>query len=102
MVARLAPTLATGKGPLRGICERLVLTPTEGNAWHADHIRAVYQGGGLCDLENLRTLCVACHHHVTMQQVGAQCRSWAHMQQVGLEESGELLAAGAACSESCW
>ncbi len=38
-------------------------------AWHnhsmrhayADHIVAVYQGGGLCDLENLRTLCVICH-----------------------------------------
>ncbi len=28
---------------------------------HADHIVAVYQGGGLCDLENLRTLCVICH-----------------------------------------
>ena len=27
----------------------------------ADHIVAVYQGGGLCDLENLRTLCVICH-----------------------------------------
>ena len=33
----------------------------EGNAWHADHIRPVYKGGGLCDLDNLRTLCLPCH-----------------------------------------
>ena len=32
-----------------------------GNAWHADHILPVFRGGGLCTLENLRTLCVVCH-----------------------------------------
>jgi len=26
------------------------------------------QGGGLCELENLRTLCVACHADVTKAQ----------------------------------
>jgi hypothetical protein len=26
------------------------------------------QGGGLCDVDNLRTLCVACHAQVTRQQ----------------------------------
>ena len=36
----------------------------------ADHMRAVYEGGGLCDLENLRTLCGACHLRVTAEQVG--------------------------------
>ncbi|GAQ80647.1 hypothetical protein KFL_000580410 [Klebsormidium nitens] len=40
----------------------------EGNAWHADHIVAVYEGGGECDLENLRTLCVPCHAKVTSEQ----------------------------------
>ena len=35
---------------------------------HADHILPVYRGGGLCMLENLRTLCVVCH------QVAAQPR----------------------------
>ena len=34
----------------------------------ADHIVAVYEGGGLCDLENLRTLCVCCHAEVTRAQ----------------------------------
>jgi 5-methylcytosine-specific restriction endonuclease McrA len=30
-------------------------------AWHMDHIVPVAEGGGLCGLDNLRTLCVVCH-----------------------------------------
>ena len=37
------------------------LQTLEGNAWHADHIIPVYKGGGMCQLDNLRTLCVPCH-----------------------------------------
>jgi 5-methylcytosine-specific restriction endonuclease McrA len=33
--------------------------------WDADHIVAVAEGGGQCDLDNLRTLCVACHREAT-------------------------------------
>ncbi len=33
--------------------------------WDADHIRAVAEGGGQCDLDNLRTLCLLCHREVT-------------------------------------
>jgi 5-methylcytosine-specific restriction endonuclease McrA len=29
--------------------------------WDADHIVPVIEGGGECDLENLRTLCLSCH-----------------------------------------
>jgi len=29
--------------------------------WDADHIRPVAEGGGECDLSNLRTLCLWCH-----------------------------------------
>lgn len=29
--------------------------------WDADHIRPVAEGGGQCDLDNLRTLCLLCH-----------------------------------------
>ena len=36
--------------------------------WHADHIIPVYEGGGLCSLDNLRTLCVMCHNTVTNEQ----------------------------------
>ena len=59
MLQRLAPAfLAHGN---KRLGDRLVKHVVAGNAWHADHIRPVYKGGGLCHLENLRTLCVPCH-----------------------------------------
>lgn len=33
--------------------------------WDADHILPVAEGGGQCDLDNLRTLCLPCHREVT-------------------------------------
>lgn len=33
--------------------------------WDADHIVPVAEGGGECDLANLRTLCLPCHRRVT-------------------------------------
>ena len=33
--------------------------------WDADHIRPVAEGGGQCDLDNLRTLCLLCHREAT-------------------------------------
>lgn len=35
--------------------------------WDVDHIRPVWDGGGACGLENLRTLCVICHKRVTAE-----------------------------------
>jgi 5-methylcytosine-specific restriction protein A len=35
--------------------------------WDADHIVPVAEGGGECDLDNIRTLCLRCHRSVTMQ-----------------------------------
>ena len=35
--------------------------------WDADHILPVTEGGGECDLDNIRTLCLRCHRSVTMQ-----------------------------------
>jgi 5-methylcytosine-specific restriction endonuclease McrA len=29
--------------------------------WDADHIVPVVEGGGECDLSNMRTLCLKCH-----------------------------------------
>jgi 5-methylcytosine-specific restriction enzyme A len=33
--------------------------------WDADHILPVAEGGGECDLDNLRTLCLICHRRQT-------------------------------------
>ena len=53
---------------------RLVVLKTWGikqrgrkSLWDADHILPVCEGGGECDLDNLRTLCVRCHLKVTAE-----------------------------------
>jgi len=33
--------------------------------WDADHIVPVAEGGGQCDLSNMRTLCLKCHAEAT-------------------------------------
>ena len=35
--------------------------------WDADHIVPVAEGGGECDLANMRTLCLKCHRAVTAE-----------------------------------
>lgn len=35
--------------------------------WQADHIVPVVRGGGCCELEGFRTLCIVCHKAVTAQ-----------------------------------
>ena len=35
--------------------------------WDADHIRPVVEGGGECDLDNIRTLCLRCHRAATAE-----------------------------------
>src|SRR5512140_1067765 len=35
--------------------------------WDADHIVPVAEGGGECDLSNMRTLCLRCHRAATAQ-----------------------------------
>ncbi|KAM6593938.1 hypothetical protein CsatA_001641 [Cannabis sativa] len=63
-IEKAAPKIASREKLL----EKLIKDPTEGNAWHADHIVPVYRGGGECKLENMRTLCIACHSDVTKAQ----------------------------------
>ena len=35
--------------------------------WDADHIVPVAEGGGECDLSNMRTLCLKCHREATAE-----------------------------------
>lgn len=43
--------------------------------WHMDHILPVVEGGGLAGLENLRTLCTACHKTETAKLAGRRARA---------------------------
>ncbi len=42
-------------------------SPHRRSLWDADHILPVAEGGGECDLENIRTLCLLCHRRVTKE-----------------------------------
>lgn len=46
-----------------------------GVLWEADHIVPVIEGGGCCGLENLRTLCLACHARETKALAGRRARA---------------------------
>jgi 5-methylcytosine-specific restriction protein A len=57
----------------RGLArQRLLLawgmkTLTRSTLWDADHIVPVAEGGGQCDLSNIRTLCLRCHRQCTSE-----------------------------------
>ena len=57
----------------RGSSRKLMLdywglkSMTRKSLWDADHVLPVCEGGGECDLENIRTLCLACHRDVTYE-----------------------------------
>jgi 5-methylcytosine-specific restriction protein A len=40
---------------------------TRRSLWDADHILPVAEGGGECDLANIRTLCLICHKKATAE-----------------------------------
>ena len=48
--------------------ESLIKKALAGQAWQADHIHPVFEGGGQCTEVNLRTLCTVCHNKVTSAQ----------------------------------
>jgi 5-methylcytosine-specific restriction endonuclease McrA len=60
--------LKRARGPARIAGLRLYgmrTITTRRTLWDADHIRPVAEGGGQCDLDNLRTLCLLCHREAT-------------------------------------
>jgi hypothetical protein len=53
-----------------GYAERAAFERQWGNRktlWDADHIVPVAEGGGECDVDNMRTLCVLCHRKATSE-----------------------------------
>ena len=60
--------LRRARGPARAAGLRFYGMETIGSRrtlWDADHVVPVAEGGGLCDLDNLRTLCLPCHREAT-------------------------------------
>ncbi|NWR27534.1 ZRAB3 endonuclease, partial [Tachuris rubrigastra] len=51
-----------------GQLNEMIRSPSEGQFWQVDHIQPVFGGGGQCSLDNLQTLCTACHRERTAQQ----------------------------------
>ncbi|NWS95751.1 ZRAB3 endonuclease, partial [Mionectes macconnelli] len=51
-----------------GQLNEMIRSPSEGQFWQVDHIQPVYSGGGQCSLDNLQTLCTACHRERTAKQ----------------------------------
>lgn len=49
-----------------GVCCECGLISDE---WHADHILAVKNGGGACNLDNFQTLCITCHKEKTQEDL---------------------------------
>lgn len=58
--------------------------------WEADHIVPVVEGGGICGLDNYRTLCVQCHRHETKHLAGR--RAVKRRKSAGIPEQLPLLA----------
>ena len=60
--------LKRARGPARAAGLRLYGMKTMASRrslWDADHILPVCEGGGQCDLDNIRTLCLLCHREAT-------------------------------------
>ena len=60
--------LKRARGPVRAAGLRLYGMKTMASRrslWDADHILPVCEGGGQCDLDNIRTLCLLCHREAT-------------------------------------
>lgn len=57
----------------RGVCAICGINATWSHSghrvtgWDADHVVPVSEGGGECDLSNLRTLCISCHKTATAE-----------------------------------
>ena len=56
-----------GTGRTRGLAKWGLKSMNRKSLWDADHILPVVEGGGGCDLDNIRTLCLICHRKVTVE-----------------------------------
>ena len=63
-----------GAARVRTLLEWGVKPRARKSLWDADHIVPVVEGGGECDLANIRTLCLKCHRAATAELRKRQLR----------------------------
>lgn len=80
-----APKFTLHPNMMKALCSGPVMA---GHLWHADHIVPVWQGGGECGLDNMRTLCVCCHADVTARQATERAASKARERDVAADGDG--------------
>ncbi len=56
-----------GSARLKAFLDWRLRAGSRKSLWDADHIVPVVEGGGECDLENIRTLCLKCHRAATAE-----------------------------------
>ena len=56
-----------GAARVRTLLEWSLKPRSRKSLWDADHIVPVVEGGGECDLANIRTLCLKCHRAATAE-----------------------------------
>jgi 5-methylcytosine-specific restriction enzyme A len=56
-----------GAARLKAFLEWGLRAGSRKSLWDADHIVPVAEGGGECDLQNIRTLCLKCHRAATAE-----------------------------------
>ena len=56
-----------GAARLRKLAEYGLRPGSRKSLWDADHIVPVVEGGGECDLDNIRTVCLKCHRRLTAE-----------------------------------
>jgi 5-methylcytosine-specific restriction endonuclease McrA len=56
-----------GQARLKALAAWGITTRWRRSLWDADHIVPVIEGGGECDLSNIRTLCLKCHRESTAE-----------------------------------
>src|SRR5665213_3194341 len=56
-----------GAARLKALIEWGLRAQSRKSLWDADHIVPVVEGGGECDLQNIRTLCLKCHRAATAE-----------------------------------
>jgi len=56
-----------GAARLKAFSEWGINSRSRKSLWDADHIVPVSEGGGECDLQNIRTLCLKCHRQTTAE-----------------------------------